>query len=53
MNFITDNNYDLIVIGGGPAGMMAAGRAGELLYSWKRQTVWAKNYFFVPVGGAM
>jgi len=23
------NNYDLIVIGGGPAGMMAAGRAGE------------------------
>src|SRR4030067_1662161 len=23
------NNYDIIVIGGGPAGMMASGRAGE------------------------
>ncbi len=28
-NLIMTNSYDFIVIGGGPAGMMAAGRAGE------------------------
>lgn len=31
MNSVTDeNNYDIAVIGGGPSGMMAAGRAAEL-----------------------
>ena len=30
MNTISNNKFDLAVIGGGPAGMIAAGRAGEL-----------------------
>lgn len=30
MNMSTENHYDVLVIGGGPSGMMAAGRAGML-----------------------
>jgi len=30
MTFSDENKYDIAVIGGGPAGMMAAGRAAEL-----------------------
>ncbi len=53
-----ENNFDVAVIGGGPAGMMAAGRAGQsgakvaLLEKNKKisETQYAdlKNYFSNP-----